>query len=268
MYHEMINSATKNYPFFAEHINMKYIPHFHDETEIVFVLEGVLSVMLGDKSFTLKKDDICIITAGRIHNLYSYEYNKTVVMKLFPVLNLEGIELLEPVITPNNENYCLLKECILSIILENKTREIGYELSVNINAEKIFLMILRNMKCDRLENKSKTKLINQNELLTEVTAFLEKHYADDFLIDDVARYLNYTKSYFCHYFKRTSGVTFWKYYTIFRLEKSVQLIRKYPKRNLMEIALSSGFKNIRSFNQAFKEYHRCTPREYAKKYLN
>ena len=32
------------------------------------------------------------------------------------------------------------------------------------------------------------------------------------------------------------------------------------------ISEMSGFKNVRSFNQAFKEYHQCTPSEYMKKY--
>lgn len=97
-------------------------------------------------------------------------------------------------------------------------------------------------------------------------AFLEEHYAEDFTLDMVAGHFSYTKSYFCHYFKRITGVTFWKYYIIFRLEKSLQLMKAHPGKKLIEITAGSGFKNIRSFNQSFKEYYRCTPREYMKKY--
>ena len=158
MYHEIINNATKQYPFLIEHINVKYIPHFHEETELVSVLEGMLGVTIGDKSFILNQGEICIITPDLIHNLYSYEYNKTFVMKLFPIVDLSSIHLRNNVITPSDENYILLKQYINEMMLENEKRDIGYELSVNIGAEKILLMILRNMKYDLLENKSKSKL--------------------------------------------------------------------------------------------------------------
>ena len=88
----------------------------------------------------------------------------------------------------------------------------------------------------------------------------------EFSLEDVANHLNYAKSYFCHYFKQITGVTFWRYYTVFRLEKSIQIMKQHPEKKYGEIAVASGFKNIRSFNQAFREYHNCSPREYAKKY--
>lgn len=266
MYHEVINHATKQYPFLIEHIDVKYIPHFHEETELVYVLDGNLNVTIENNSFILKKGEICIITPGLIHNLYSYESNKTFVMKLFPVIDLSNIQLVDTLVSPGSENYGLLRKHVSDIMLENKNKTIGYELSVNISAEKIFLLIIRNMKYRRLEDTAQIKLANKSDFLNSVTSFLERHYAEEFILEDVAKHLNYTKSYFCHYFKRITGVTFWKYYTIFRLEKSIQMMKKHPDKLYTEIAGASGFRNIRSFNQAFKEYHHCTPRDYMKKY--
>ena len=266
MYHEVINYATKKYPFLIEHTNVKYIPHFHEETEIVYVLDGNLNVTIENNNFVLKKGEICIFTPGLIHNLYSYEPNKTFVMKLFNVIDLSNIQLINNVVSPESENYERLRKYISDIMLENKNKTVGYELSVNISAEKIFLLIIRNMKYQRLEDSAQIKLVNKSNFLNSVTSFLEEHYAEEFSLEDVAKQLCYTKSYFCHYFKRITGVTFWKYYTIFRLEKSIQMMKKYPDKIYTEIAGASGFRNIRSFNQAFKEYHHCTPRDYMKKY--
>ncbi len=268
MYHELINHATRQYPFFIKHTDVKYIPHFHEETELVFVLEGALDVTLENNTFVLNEGEICIITPDLIHNLYSREPNITFVIKLFPVIDLGNIVLTTPVVSPGSANYEFLRQHIYDIIEEDEKRLAGYELSVNINAEKILLMILRNIEHQKSDDKFKLQLANKNDFLTSVTSFLETHYAEDFLLEDVAKYLNYTKSYFCHYFKRVTGVTFWRYYTIFRLEKSIQAMKKHPGKRYMEIAQESGFKNIRSFNQAFKEYHHCTPREYLNKYYS
>lgn len=266
MHHEVINFATKQYPFLIEHTDVKYIPHFHDETEIVYVLDGSITVTIENESYILKKQEICIITSGLIHNLYSHEPSRVLVMKLFPVIDLGNVQLAGAVIRPGTKNYDLLKKHISDIMLEDEKKAIGYELSVNISAEKILLLIIRNMEYRRLEDSGKTKYENKSDLLNAVTLFLEKHYAEEFALEDVAKHLNYTKSYFCHYFKRITGVTFWSYYTIFRLEKALLLMRETPDKKLIEIAENAGFKNIRSFNQSFKEYHRCTPREYMKKY--
>lgn len=266
MYYEAINYATKNYPFLIEHTDVKYIPHFHDETELVYVLNGCLNATIENNSFILKEGEICIITPKLIHNLYSFEPNKTFVMKLFPVIDLSNIQLVDTVVSPGSENYELLRKHIYDIMIENTNKSLGYELSVNICAEKILLTIIRNMKYRLLEDTTKIKLANRSDFLNDVTSFLEEHYAEEFSLEDVAKHLSYTKSYFCHYFKRITGVTFWKYYTIFRLEKCIQMMKKHPHKLYTEIAGACGFKNIRSFNQAFKEYHHYTPGEYMKKY--
>ena len=268
MYYEAINCATKTYPFLIEHENVKYIPHFHEETEIVYVIDGSVCATIESSSFVLNKGDICIFTPELIHNLYSYMPSKTFVMKLFPAINLKNLRLYNNVVTPTDESYGLLLQNINCIMAEDKEKAIGYELSVNICAEKILLTIIRNMKYIILEESEQVKFENKGDFLNSVTSFLEQHYAEEFILEDAAKHLNYTKSYFCHHFKRITGVTFWKYYTIFRLEKSIQMMKKYPDKLYTEIAGASGFRNIRSFNQAFKEYHNCTPREYMKKYYS
>lgn len=268
MYHEIINHATKQYPFLIEHIDVKYIPHFHEETELVYVLNGSLNVTIENNSFILKEGEICIITPKLIHNLYSVKSSKTFVMKLFPVIDLSNIQLIDTVVSPGSENYDALRKHISDMMIENKNKALGYELSVNICAEKILLAIIRNMKYILLEDSNKIKLVSKSDSLNAITSFLEQHYAEGFNLEDIAKHLNYTKSYFCHYFKRITGVTFWKYYTIFRLEKCIQMMKKYPDKTYTEIACTCGFKNIRSFNQAFKEYHHYPPREYMKKYYS
>lgn len=266
MFYEQINQASKQYPFLIEHINVKYIPHFHEEPELIYLLDGTLNVTIENKSFTLKKGEICIISPRLIHNLYSYENNKAFVMKLYPVVDISNIRLKNPIVSVDSKIYKKLKTYISDIISENTEKSSGYELSVNISSEKIFLEIIRNMDYCQLENLAQIRISNRSDFLNSITSYLEEHFADNILLEDVAKKLNYTKSYFCHYFKKITGVTFWRYFTIFRLEKSIEMMKKYPSKKYIEISEMSGFKNVRSFNQAFKEYHHCTPREYMKKY--
>ena len=267
MYNELINNATKEYPFLIKHISVKYIPHFHEETELVHVLEGELIFTLGMSSYTIKKGDICIIPPCLIHNLYTESYSETYVMKLYPRADLSNLHFDNHILTKKDAGYEKLHKYIHNIKEEDEKKEGHYQLAVNINAENIFLFILRETTYQKLDGKVKWRHITENAFLDKINLFLEAHYNEDFSLLDIARHLNYTKSYFCRCFKQIVGITFWEYFTMFRLEKSIQYIKESPKENMTVIADRSGFKNVRSFNSAFKNFYRCTPSEYRKMML-
>ncbi len=264
MFNELFNNATKEYPFLIEHLNVKYIPHFHKETEIVYVLDGELIFTLGNSTYKIKSGDICIIPPLLIHNLYTEEYSKTFVMKLYSAADLSNIHLQNHIMHPIDSGYNKLYNYIDNIINENKNKEEHYKLAVNINAENILLFILRDTKYHKMDSKIKYKHISENKFLDSINAYLELNYQNDFSLYDIAKNFNYTKSYFCRYFKSVTGSTFWEYFTMFRLEKSIEYIKTSPKENFTVIAFKSGFKNVRSYNTAFKNFFQCTPSEYRK----
>ena len=265
MYNELINNATRDYPFLIKHVNVKYIPHFHEETELVYVLEGELLFSLGMESYPIRKGDICIISPHLIHNLYTEAYSETFVMKLFPILDLSNLRLDDPILRKDDPGYEKLCGYIRSIQDEHETRAAHYKLAVNALAEQVFLFILRETRHQTLDGKIKGKHITDNEILDKINLFLEAHYTEDLSLIDVAKHLSYTKSYFCRYFKRMTGMTFWEYFTLFRLEKAIRAIKETPKESITVIASRAGFKNVRSFNKAFKDFQHCTPREYREK---
>ena len=151
---------------------------------------------------------------------------------------------------------------------ENESREDHYALAVNILAERIFLFILRQTRYQTVDGKIRLKQISESKLFDAVNEYLEAHCCDDFSLDDVAQHLNYTKSYFCRIFKKITGITFWEYYTMYRLEKAMDCIQTSRKESFTAIARRSGFKNIRSFYNAFRDYYHCTPSEYRKMLTN
>lgn len=262
MYHEQVNSATQICPFIIEHLNVRFIPHFHREPEIVYVLDGTLTVSLGAFNCVIKKGDICIIPPNAIHNLYTHTYSKTFVIKLYPFFDLSSIGFTHHILNQNHSLYDKLLQYITEILYERDTALIGYELAVNTLAERILLMLMRDFNHPKVDSKLWKKTVHNNDFLTHIDLFLEKKYTDDFLLEDVAALFNYNTSYFCRYFKKITGTTFWDYYTLFRLEKAIQCMRTRPKEPLSSIAVLCGFKNVRSFNAAFKKFHQCTPSSY------
>lgn len=264
MYNERINCATAEYPFLIKHTNVKYIPHFHEEPEVVYVIAGELTFTLGLSSYRIAEGDICIIPSKFIHNLYTDNYSETFVMKLYPSADLSNVYLEHHIVKKGDSSYDALLKYVSNIIREDQEKKDHYKLAVNINADNILLYILRKTKYQTTDSKVISRRMSDSSFLDRINAFLEERYCEEFSLDDIAGHLNYTKSYFCRYFKKATGTTFWEYYTMFRLEKSIHYMQDFPKETLSDIAHKSGFRNVRSFYEAFHNYHRCTPKEYRK----
>lgn len=266
MFHEHINSANASYPFLVHHTNVRYIPHLHNETEIVLVEDGEIELTLDHSITVLKKGEIAIIPCKEIHNLYTNKSSKTFVIKLFPIINIEEIKLKKYILSENDENYSEIFKLIQNIMNEDKAKNNEYELAVNICTSQIFLFILRQLKQTLIENRDRKRLIKESDFLNNVNAYLEENYKKNVSLESISNHFGLTKSYFCRYFKNITGTPFWNYYTLFRLEKAIKLIENDEHENLISIALESGFNNVRSFNKAFKEYYLKTPKEYKKRH--
>ena len=264
MYKELINYATKEYPFLIKHVDIRYIPHFHEEAEIVYVLDGELIITLGTNNRIAKKGDICIIPPRIIHNLYTENHSETFVMKLYPIADMNNIYLENNIFSTSDISCRKLLQYITDIMKEDEHKKSHYDLAVNINIQKIFLWILRETEYQTYDSRIRLKHIHENNFLDAVNTYLELHFLEDIGLYDIANHFSYTKSYFCRYFKSITGVTFGEYFTMFRLEKAIGCINSSPKENIISIAGKSGFANVRSFNDAFKKYYHCTPREYRK----
>lgn len=268
MYKELINHATQTQPFVIEHIDVKYIPHFHAELELVYVLDGELLVTLGNSVHTIHKGEICIILPNCIHNLFTHTHSKTFVTKIYPPPNFNNMQLNTNIFSAVSPHYEELKSYLLNMIQESNAKSLGFELALNSNASNILLLLMRKIEHCKIDTHAKAIMIHEGDFLKQVDLFLEQHRAENIQLESIAQEFNYTKSYFCRYFKRITGITFWQYYTLYRLELAVEYIKTEAKCNMTDVALFSNFRNVRAFNNAFQNFYHCTPSEYKKMIAN
>lgn len=76
---------------------------------------------------------------------------------------------------------------------------------------------------------------------------------------------NYNRIYLCRIFKKHTGMTMTDYLTAKRLELA-KIYLTTTKNNISQISSEVGFNYTYRFNQLFKQYFNCTPKEYRKKY--
>lgn len=94
--------------------------------------------------------------------------------------------------------------------------------------------------------------------------FIRENYSENLSLKSILELTNYSKSHFIRLFKESTGMYVSEYINKYRIEKAcLDLI--YTNSNITEIATTSGFNNIQYFSRKFKEYMKCTPKQYQKK---
>lgn len=96
------------------------------------------------------------------------------------------------------------------------------------------------------------------EEMQQLLAYMDTHYGEDITLSFAAEKMNFSESYFSRVFKRLMGINFVTYLNMIRVEHAAAELKASGKR-VLDIALSSGFNNIRTFNRVFKEITGYTP---------
>ncbi len=91
--------------------------------------------------------------------------------------------------------------------------------------------------------------------------YIEKHYADNITLDDLAQAVNISKSYLSMMFKQETGVNFIAYLTKYRLERAKELIIG-SNLKIYEIAEKVGFSSPYYFSKVFKDETGMSCKEY------
>lgn len=107
--------------------------------------------------------------------------------------------------------------------------------------------------------------VKMRKEVVRALSYIEEHYREDINLDDIARYVCVSKTYFSSMFKKETGENFSLYLLDFRLEKACELLRQSEEK-IYNIAYDVGFQSHNYFNNIFKERYGMTPKEYRKRF--
>ena len=81
--------------------------------------------------------------------------------------------------------------------------------------------------------------------------YIDENITYPITLEEVAAAASMSRTYFFAVFKKINGITPWKYITVKRVEKAVELIKTTDMTKL-DIAFSCGFSSSSNFYKAFK----------------
>ena len=103
-------------------------------------------------------------------------------------------------------------------------------------------------------------------LINNVKTYIEHYYQKNVSVEIAASLFHVNRSYLSHIFKKKMGESFIDYLNKVRVKHAKELLVSSDKK-MYQIALLSGYNNVRYFFRAFKKIEGMTPEQYRKSLL-
>ena len=110
------------------------------------------------------------------------------------------------------------------------------------------------------------KVFDYDPRLKRLHEYVEQSYSEPISLGKAASVAALESSYFSSYFHAKIGITFTDWLRQLRISKAMELM-KANDFSISEVAEAVGFKDLRTFERAFKRYALKTPREFKKSVL-
>ena len=235
--------------------------HINYSAEFVIALKGGVHVIIQDKEYFVKKNEIIFVQSMLPHRIYTDKNSNTAGMILsFSPLFLEDFTQslksahLKRMITK-------LSNAHLTYISELLTRRIvAYPQNIaDINS------ILYGLANEILYGNTIILDKNKNDSLAIMKAidYITAHYSENIHLEDLANTLGINKTYASQIFSKYLNITFRDVLDSIRLKHATKLLQK-SQLSISEIAFACGYESLRTFNRIYKKHFNITPSQFRK----
>lgn len=237
--------------------------HWHSGIEIILILKGDCTVIVGDKIVNMKEDDIILINDNSVHELKS-ETPCSLIALLIDTNKIEGTDKqlhfdLNSTGISNKNKFRKIKRMIAELVKVNSSEAVENAYFNRSVIYSILYELSQNFKSDDTSVQS----IKYIERLNTIIKYIEEHYKEGLTFNQIAEAHHFSVPYLSSFFKRYLGVNFQTYYNDFRLERAVSELL-HSDNSIEQIAADNGYPNPRAFVSTFKAKYNTLPSIYRK----
>ncbi len=244
--------------------------HFHQEIELLYILEGSLDVTVEKRTSHLRAEDLFIINSNREHSFKTHQ--NTLMVRFLVSYQL---------VADASGNGDVLFWCDSSVSESGRYQELrellrgmirryvgsrGYTSSFGFLAESY--AILENLTANFLMNiepsGSSENGRRYDERLRQINSYINNNYDQQISMKELSEKLYLSNGYLSRFFKKNYGMNFAGYLTNIRLFHAADDLL-YTDEPVTRIAYNNGFTSAALFNKIFKKQNGMTPTEFRKK---
>jgi AraC-like DNA-binding protein/mannose-6-phosphate isomerase-like protein (cupin superfamily) len=251
--------------------------HWHEELEILYILDGSMMLQVDTQSFVVNKGDIILIPPNLIHGASRYnnspcDFYAIVFHPSFINSSLNDIiqqSYIEPFFIKTREKYYHVDKkskeqdkilCNITAIIEAyNSKGFGFELLIKSYILQIFFCLIE------FRSEEKTAFSKEDISTTlrikKILTYMQENYQQPFSLCDWASSIDLSKEQFCRIFKKHFNKTPIDYLMHYRISKAAELLI-HTGMPIIDIAFETGFESANYFTIAFKNKTHTTPSEF------
>ncbi|MCR5053862.1 MAG: AraC family transcriptional regulator [Lachnospiraceae bacterium] len=244
-------------------------PHISSMLECIYITEGTLELGVYQSLFHMEKGDFAIVFPDVIHHYQVFDTGKCSAIHLLASPMLSGQFL--SVLTGSAPEDPVIKAADLHpdisyamTNLQKDGKKGNPEKYADILHESYLRIILsRALPCYTLTEKTSQE---SDDIIDRVVSYIARHFMENISLTSMAEALYVSPYSLSRVFSGTFHTNFNKYLNQTRLRYVVYLL-KHTDQSITEAYLNAGFESQRTFNRAFQETYRMSPRDYRKMVL-
>ena len=255
-------------------IAQKSVQDYFDTNYLIyFVLEGEVSITVSGVTSRLKAKDFILVDSCRHH---SYHGEGHVLIARF-IISIEmlaryydvhrmGITCNSTLGTP--EQYSDFRKLLERCISHYQGRQSGDGRSL-MRLNSIYYQIIELLISSFAEYEPEVLPTGEGadaQRINDIISYIHGNFKHPISLNDLAERMYLSPAYISRYIKKKLGKNLGEYLTDIRLDFAVRELEGTDK-TIARIALDNGFPNVSSFNKAFKEHYKVTPKTYQENYM-
>lgn len=252
----------------------EYPIHFHDEIEVVYVIEGEINLKNGNCEYLLEKDDVFILNAKEIHSYYcTNKKNKVAILQIdfryYEDENnpLENSFFITDMKDKNNKKLEALKETFISILFEKIEERPGYEKRMIEMTDDFLKTLAEHFQYFSIEDGKFINKVNSNrsqvqsERLKRIIDYMYGNYNRKLTLTEISQKEHLSLYYLSHLMKASVGMSFQELLNFIRVEESEKLLLDTDEK-ISIIAEECGFSSTRYYLKYFSIWFDHNPTEH------
>lgn len=263
------NYSYKIFSFQSKSSDRLIPPHWHESLELLFCLSGEVEVIFTGQTYRLQAKEFIVINSNHVHSTRSPVLSECLVIQ-FPLAYLQRVtedHYLKQFLfktTPDQQTKELLA-CLMYIYQNFSANELVNHLEVKAKIYELLALLCKSNTFSST-NIYEIKSFKHLEKMEKVNQYIQEHYTEHLMIEEVAKMFNYNPSYFSRFYKKFMGITFTEYLNSVRLDAAYKEMRDTDK-TILEIGLDNGFATNKTFYNVFRNKFGLSPQRFRKQFL-
>ena len=254
--------------------------HFHQDVELIYVLEGTLKLIVLEKEYILSHGDVLVVNANEKHSYTASDDILSAHIYITYSLIRQVYDGVSTVffcnsLAEDSEKYIKLREILNTLLrykmlydtqqLEEKTEYAFISAFFRLLGQLTNHFLIKAASEENMTMQQKNR-----QRMMQIDEYIMNHYSEPISLKSLSENLYLSEGYLSRYFKKTYQMNFTSYLKQIRLAKAVDQLM-YTDHPILRVALDNGFSSISFFNKVFKEEYGQSPstiRNQAKEVTN